>query len=231
MKNETEEKVLILLGKAGCGKGTQSEILKNKYNLFHISTGDIIRENIKNDTELGKKVKEYTSKGQLVPDEVVCEIVLDKVHQIRENNEENYNGFIFDGFPRTSIQLDFLANEVLTISSKSFIIDYILDDETTKSRIKNRAKEMGDKARKDDLDDNIIQNRLEEYNKNHSIILDTYKKYSDKISFIKVDARENKESIFEETCKCIDSSRYLSDIHNKKIENSLNSKKSLSCCL
>ena len=90
---------LVLLGAPGAGKGTQAVILSEKYNIPHISTGDIFRSNIKNNTELGKKAKEYIDKGLLVPDELTIDIVKDRI-----NKPDCSDGFILDGFPRTIFQ-------------------------------------------------------------------------------------------------------------------------------
>ena len=87
---------VIMLGAPGSGKGTQAVRITEKYNIPHISTGDIFRENIKNGTELGKQAKEYMDKGELVPDEFVCDLVLDRIHQ-----DDCKNGYVLDGFPRT----------------------------------------------------------------------------------------------------------------------------------
>jgi len=90
---------LVILGPPGAGKGTQAESIVEKYNIPHISTGDIFRENIKNNTELGKKAKSYMDKGLLVPDELVIELVEDRL-----NKDDAKNGFLLDGFPRTVAQ-------------------------------------------------------------------------------------------------------------------------------
>ena len=92
---------LILLGPPGAGKGTQAAKIIEKYNIPHISTGDIFRENIKNGTELGKKAQEYMNKGQLVPDELVVEIATDRL-----NKDDCKDGFLLDGFPRTVFQAE-----------------------------------------------------------------------------------------------------------------------------
>ena len=96
---------LILLGPPGAGKGTQASAIVEKYNIPHISTGDIFRENIKNQTELGMKAKEYMDKGLLVPDELVISIVEDRLQK-----EDCKNGFLLDGFPRTLNQGEALDN-------------------------------------------------------------------------------------------------------------------------
>ena len=88
---------IIMLGAPGAGKGTQAQMIAEKYNIPHISTGDIFRANIKNGTELGKKAKEFMDKGQLVPDELTVQLLLDRVA-----NKDCENGYVLDGFPRTS---------------------------------------------------------------------------------------------------------------------------------
>ena len=95
---------LVLFGPPGAGKGTQADILKEKYQLVHISTGDVFRYNIKNETELGLTAKSFIDKGQLVPDEVTINMLNTEVDKNAEAN-----GFIFDGFPRTEKQADALA--------------------------------------------------------------------------------------------------------------------------
>ncbi|MBL7574499.1 Adenylate kinase [Peptoniphilus asaccharolyticus DSM 20463] len=103
---------LVILGPPGAGKGTQAESIIEKYNIPHISTGDIFRENIKNETELGKKAKGYMDKGLLVPDEVVIEIVEDRLQR-----EDCKDGFLLDGFPRTvqqAVSLDAMLDRMGT---------------------------------------------------------------------------------------------------------------------
>ena len=99
---------IVLFGKPGAGKGTQAEFLKEKYNLMHLSTGDIFRFNIKNETDLGKLAKSYMDKGDLVPDEVTIKML-----------EDTVNGFLFDGFPRTLAQAEELD---LFLASKNWKI-------------------------------------------------------------------------------------------------------------
>jgi len=94
---------LVLFGPPGAGKGTQADVLKDKYNLVHISTGDVFRHNIKNATELGTLAKSYMDKGKLVPDKVTIKMLKAEVE-----SHEGANGFIFDGFPRTEAQADAL---------------------------------------------------------------------------------------------------------------------------
>ncbi len=110
---------LILLGPPGAGKGTQAARIIEKYNIPHISTGDIFRENIKNGTELGKKAQEYMNKGQLVPDELVVEIATDRLTE-----DDCRDGFLLDGFPRTVFQAEELDKFLAARGRK---IDHVLD--------------------------------------------------------------------------------------------------------
>ena len=160
---------LVLFGKPGAGKGTQAGFLKEKYNLKHISTGDVFRYNIKNGTELGKLAKSYMDKGDLVPDEVTIKMLQDEV----EKNPEAA-GFIFDGFPRTTAQAEALDN---FLDSKEMKIDATIaleaDDEVLTKRLLARGKESG---RSDDQDEDKIRNRFEEYNQKTAPLKEYYEK-------------------------------------------------------
>ncbi|MAU62932.1 MAG: adenylate kinase [Flavobacteriaceae bacterium] len=158
---------LILFGKPGSGKGTQAEFIKNKYDLIHISTGDVFRYNISMQTELGLLAKSYMDKGELVPDNVTI-----KMLEAEVSKSPNVNGFIFDGFPRTTIQAEmldkFLKNKDLEIS---MTIALEVDEDILIERLINRGKESG---RVDDQDKSKIQNRFEEYNKKTSKLIEYY---------------------------------------------------------
>jgi adenylate kinase len=149
---------IVLFGPPGAGKGTQSEFLIEKYELVHLSTGDIFRFNIKNATELGQLAKSYMDKGELVPDQVTISMLESEV-----NKHPHAPGFIFDGFPRTEAQalaLDgFLAsmNESITC-----MLALEVEETELKTRLLQRAKTSG---RPDDADPAIIQNRIDVYNR------------------------------------------------------------------
>lgn len=125
---------IIMLGAPGAGKGTQAEKISDKYGIPHISTGDIFRENIRNNTELGKKAKEYMDKGALVPDELTCDLVTDRI-----SKDDCKKGFILDGFPRTIPQAEALE-AALTKSGHSmdFAIDVEVPDENIVDRMSGR---------------------------------------------------------------------------------------------
>ena len=160
---------IVLFGKPGAGKGTQADFLKIKYNLYHISTGDLFRFNISNKTSLGNLAKTYTDNGDLVPDEVTIEM-------LKECVESNFKseGFIFDGFPRTISQakvLDkFLDEKSVSISA---MISLEVDEEILIKRLIDRGKISG---RTDDMNESKIRNRFREYNMKTSILQDYYKK-------------------------------------------------------
>ena len=119
-----------MLGAPGAGKGTQAKQIADKYGVPHISTGDIFRANIKNGTELGKKAKEYMDQGLLVPDELTCDLVMDRIQQ-----DDCKNGFILDGFPRTIPQAEALTAALEKIGQK---MDYAIDVDVPDENIVNR---------------------------------------------------------------------------------------------
>jgi len=158
---------IVLFGPPGAGKGTQSEKIIEKYQLAHLSTGDIFRANIKGVTELGKLAKSYIDKGQLVPDEVTISMLESEV-----NKNPEAKGFIFDGFPRTQPQAEaldkFLASKNTAITS---MIALEVPEDELKVRLAGRAKTSG---RSDDADPAVIQQRIDTYNKETAPVKDFY---------------------------------------------------------
>ena len=159
---------IVLFGKPGAGKGTQAEFLKDKYNLVHLSTGDIFRFNIKNDTELGKLAKTFMDKGDLVPDEVTIKMLESEV-----NKNPQAAGFLFDGFPRTITQAEAL-DVFLTSKEEEITATVALEanDEILVQRLLERGKTSG---RPDDQDEEKIRNRYQEYNEKTAPLMDYYK--------------------------------------------------------
>ncbi len=159
---------IVLFGKPGAGKGTQAEFLKEKYNLTHLSTGDIFRFNIKNDTDLGRLAKTFMDKGDLVPDEVTIQMLQSEV----DKNPQSA-GFLFDGFPRTLAQAAALDN-FLESKGQNITATVALDadDSVLVARLLERGKTSG---RPDDQDEVKIRNRYQEYNEKTAPLMDYYK--------------------------------------------------------
>ena len=160
---------IVLFGPPGSGKGTQSQLLINQYHLIHLSTGDILRGEIAQGTELGQKAKSIMDRGDLVPDEVV----IGMIRSILEKNP-NATGFIFDGFPRTTTQaesLDQMLDELNT--SISTMLSLEVDDDELIKRLLDRGKSSG---RADDTNVSIITNRIQEYKqfKSNKLFKDQY---------------------------------------------------------
>lgn len=185
---------LILFGPPGSGKGTQSEKLISKYGLKHLSTGDLLRNEIAAQTPLGMAAKSLMDKGQLVPDEVVIEMI----NSALENNPQA-KGFLFDGFPRTTAQAEAL-DKLLSQKGTSIIAVLALQvgKEELIARLLNRGKTSG---RSDDTNEAVIRSRIEEYEKKTSAVADYYKKFS-KVVLVKGEG--SVDEIFDELCKKID---------------------------
>src|ERR1700743_417378 len=148
---------LILFGPPGSGKGTQSERLISKYGLKHLSTGDLLRSEIAGQTPLGMAAKSFMDKGQLVPDEVVIEMISSAL-----DNNPQANGFLFDGFPRTTAQAEAL-DKLLNQKGTSIVVVLALQvgEKELIKRLLNRGLDSG---RSDDRDESTIRSRFAEYN-------------------------------------------------------------------
>ena len=167
---------LILFGPPGSGKGTQSERLISKYGLKHLSTGDLLRSEIAGQTPLGLAAKSYMDKGQLVPDEVVIEMISSAL-----DNNPQAHGFLFDGFPRTTAQAEAL-DKLLNQKGTSIVVVLALQvsERELIKRLLNRGLTSG---RADDVNEEIIHNRIAEYEKKTAAVADYYKKY-DKVVYV-----------------------------------------------
>ena len=161
---------IVLFGPPGSGKGTQAQNLIQKFNLKQISTGDLFRHNIKNETELGKLAKSYMDKGELVPDQVTIDMLIDELKK-----PTDAQGFIFDGFPRTAFQTEALEGIVKDVLNDQIDIclSLVVEDEILVKRLLERGKTSG---RSDDADENIIRNRIKEYYAKTAEVAELYKK-------------------------------------------------------
>lgn len=158
---------IILFGKPGSGKGTQASLIKDKYSLIHISTGDVFRKNMSNNTDLGLLAKGYMEKGELVPDKVTVDMLKDEI-----NNFMPCNGFIFDGFPRTTFQAKELDNLLLEKSLKiDLTIALDVDNNSLIDRLLERGKSSG---RADDQSVDKINMRLQEYDNKTKPLIEYY---------------------------------------------------------
>ena len=161
---------IVLFGPPGCGKGTQAQNLVQKFNLKQISTGDILRDNTKNGTELGKLAKPYMDKGELVPDQITIDMLIDELKK-----PTDAKGFIFDGFPRTVFQTEALEGIVKDVLNDQIDIwlSLVVEDEILVKRILERGKTSG---RSDDANENTIRNRIKEYYTKTAEVAELYKK-------------------------------------------------------
>ena len=161
---------IVLFGPPGSGKGTQAQNLIEKFNLKQISTGDLFRFNIKNNTELGQLAKSFIDKGELVPDQVTIDMLTDELKKPCEAQ-----GFIFDGFPRTATQTEALENIVKEVlnSDINVCLSLIVEDTVLVERLLKRGETSG---RTDDSNKEIISNRIKEYYAKTAEVAELYKK-------------------------------------------------------
>ncbi len=187
-------KNIVLFGPPGAGKGTQAEYLKVKYNLTHISTGDVFRYNIKNETELGLLAKSYMDKGDLVPDELTIDMLKAEV-----DKNIDTKGFVFDGFPRTHSQAAALD---AFLAEKGEGINGMVALEVTEDLLVTRLLKRGETSgRSDDQDELKIRNRFNEYETKTAVLKDYYQ---DQNKYFGVDGIGSIDVITERLCKIID---------------------------
>ena len=187
---------IILFGPPGAGKGTQSAKLIEKYSLTHISTGDLFRKHLKEGTPLGKMAQEYMNKGNLVPDQVVIDMVDDKI-----TNTGHISGIIFDGFPRTIPQAQAL-DELLERKEApiKILVELVVPENELRKRLADRAVKEN---RPDDAKPAVIDNRIKVYKSETAAVADYYKKENKYASVIGVGEVED---IFKNICVEIDKS-------------------------
>ena len=210
---------IIMLGAPGAGQGTQAKIIAEKCGIPHISTGDIFRANIKNGTELGAKAKEYMDKGLLVPDELVCDLVVDRIQQA-----DCEKGYILDGFPRTIPQAEALENALNAIEQKlDYAIDIDVPDENIINRMSGRRACVGCGATyhvlfnptkvegkcdvcgeslilRDDDKPETVKKRLDVYHTQTQPLIDFY---TERKVLVEVDGTQSMDKVFDDIMKIL----------------------------
>ena len=210
---------IIMLGAPGAGKGTQAKMIAEKCGIPHISTGDIFRANIKNGTELGAKAKEYMDKGLLVPDELVCDLVVDRIQQA-----DCEKGYILDGFPSTIPQAEALENALNAIEQKlDYAIDIDVPDENIINRMSGRRACVGCGATyhvlfnptkvegkcdvcgeslilRDDDKPETVKKRLDVYHTQTQPLIDFY---TERKVLVEVDGTQSMDKVFDDIMKIL----------------------------
>lgn len=187
---------IILFGAPGCGKGTQAELLKEKYGVEHMSTGAVIRSEIERGTELGLSMQEYIAKGELAPDSIVVGMVKNYICEHRDAK-----GNIFDGFPRTTAQAE-AFDELLKAEGLSVSVMIYMDvpEQELVNRILLRGKDSG---RADDASEDVIRNRIKIYREQTAVVADYYSKQG---KYVAIDGVGTLDEVFARICEAIDNS-------------------------
>ena len=188
---------IILFGAPGCGKGTQAALIKEKYNINHISTGEVIRGEISRGSELGKSMQKYIEAGQLAPDSIVIGMIRNYITE-----HKDVEGNIFDGFPRTTAQaVEFdriLAEDGLSVNVMVYMD---VPEEELVKRILLRGKDSG---RADDASEDVIRNRIAIYREQTEVVAEHYSKQG---KYVAIDGVGTMEEVFERICAAIDAKR------------------------
>ncbi len=188
---------IVLFGAPGAGKGTQAAKLSAKYNINHISTGEVIRDEIRRGTEMGRSVQDYISRGELAPDELVIGMIAEYVKSHSESA-----GNIFDGFPRTTPQAEAFDR---IMKENGLQVDVMLElsvpEEELVQRLLLRGKDSG---RADDADEGVIRNRIDVYNAQTAVVADYYRNQD---KYTSVDGIGTIDEIFERICEQLDKLR------------------------
>lgn len=188
---------IILFGAPGCGKGTQAARIKEKYNINHISTGEVIRGEIARQTELGKSMQSYIASGELAPDSIVIGMIKNYLSE-----HKDAVGNIFDGFPRTTAQAVAFDQLLEEIGESVNVMVYMdVPEEELVKRILLRGKDSG---RADDASEDVIRNRIEIYREQTEIVADHYSKQG---KYVAVDGVGSMDEVFDRICAVIDAHR------------------------
>ena len=186
---------IVLFGAPGCGKGTQASLLKEKYGIDHVSTGEVIRDQIARGTQLGKEMESYTSQGKLAPDQIVIDMI---DHYVTEH--QHAKGNIFDGFPRTIHQAEKLDRLLTARGLKIDKMIYLdVPEEELVKRILLRSKESG---RADDASEEVIRKRIEVYREQTAVVA---KFYAAQGKYAEVNGLGQIDEVFGRICQIIDS--------------------------
>jgi len=188
-----------MLGAPGAGKGTQAKRIAKKYNIPHISTGDIFRANIKGNTPLGKKAQEYMNKGELVPDELTCDLVFDRIAQ-----DDAKGGFLLDGFPRNIFQAEKLDEVLQRAVGRRICKDcgatyHIAFNKTKSEGVCDNCG--GALYQRDDDKEETIVNRIKVYNENTKPLIDYYTKQG---NIANIDGQKDINLVFEDIIKAVE---------------------------
>jgi adenylate kinase len=183
---------IVIFGAPGSGKGTQSERIVEKYGINHISTGDVLRAEIKNGTELGKTAKGYIDQGQLIPDELMIDILASVFDSFKDSK-----GVIFDGFPRTIAQAEALKKMLAERQDVSVMLDLEVPEDELMVRLIKRGKDSG---RADDNEE-TIKKRLHVYHSQTSPLIDWYKNEK---KYQHINGLGTMDGIFADICEAVD---------------------------
>ncbi|MDE6609161.1 MAG: adenylate kinase [Muribaculaceae bacterium] len=185
---------IVIFGPPGSGKGTQSDKITDRYGLFHISTGDVLRKHIKDGTDLGKTAEDYISKGQLIPDQLMIDIL--DAHL--EANPESKKGVIFDGFPRTIPQAEALNG---LLEKRGTAIDAVVGLEVDDAELMDRLVKRGESSGRSDDNPETIRKRLDVYHSSTKPLKDYYTKTG---HYRSIKGMGGIDEVFEEICSHLD---------------------------